>query len=174
MRRIRLTEGQLHNVIRESVNNILNEISDELKAKAWAKAKKLGRKKQAAYFAGSEGSRDDNGVLHGAGFVPDFNDKYARKNKYFQTYAYVDKNNDDDPTLISREHDPSYLDFYKEYKEPLRGNSSRINYRHDYTINGEENVPITNNDYDYDSNIYNRPAYANSSIEWNRLKGYTK
>ena len=25
MRRIRLTEGQLHNVIRESVNNILNE-----------------------------------------------------------------------------------------------------------------------------------------------------
>ena len=26
MRRIRLTEGQLHNVIRESVNNILNEI----------------------------------------------------------------------------------------------------------------------------------------------------
>ena len=26
MRRIRLTEGQLHNVIRESVNNILNEL----------------------------------------------------------------------------------------------------------------------------------------------------
>ena len=27
MRRIRLTEGQLHNVIRESVNNILNELN---------------------------------------------------------------------------------------------------------------------------------------------------
>ena len=26
MRRVRLTEGQLHNVIRESVNNLLNEI----------------------------------------------------------------------------------------------------------------------------------------------------
>jgi hypothetical protein len=26
MRRVRLTEGQLHNVIRESVNQILNEL----------------------------------------------------------------------------------------------------------------------------------------------------
>jgi hypothetical protein len=35
MRRVRLTEGQLHNVIRESVNNILNEISEDLKKRSY-------------------------------------------------------------------------------------------------------------------------------------------
>ena len=73
MRRVRLTEGQLHNVIRESVNNILNEISDELKKRSYDKARMLKRDDQATYFANSEG--DKNG--HGAGFIPDFNDKYA-------------------------------------------------------------------------------------------------
>jgi hypothetical protein len=41
MRRVRLTEGQLHNVIRESVNNILNEISDELKKRSYGQSLRM-------------------------------------------------------------------------------------------------------------------------------------
>jgi hypothetical protein len=51
MRRVRLTEGQLHNVIRESVNNILNEISKDKKMMCLKKARDLGRKDQASNFA---------------------------------------------------------------------------------------------------------------------------
>ena len=53
MRRVRLTEGQLHNVIRESVNNILNEISKDKKMMSMKKARDLGRDDQAAEFADS-------------------------------------------------------------------------------------------------------------------------
>jgi transposase len=50
MRRIRLTEGQLHNVIRESVNNILNEIDWKTYASAADKSeRKPGGGKKARY-----------------------------------------------------------------------------------------------------------------------------
>jgi hypothetical protein len=53
MRRIRLTEGQLHNVIRESVGRILNEISKDKKMMCMKKARDLGRDDQADNFADS-------------------------------------------------------------------------------------------------------------------------
>ena len=43
MRRIRLTEGQLHNVIRESVNNILNEIDWKTYASAADKSERKAK-----------------------------------------------------------------------------------------------------------------------------------
>ncbi len=172
MRRVRLTEGQLHNVIRESVNNILNEISDELKAKAWAKAKKLGRQDQSDFFALANGSIDDKGVRHGGGFEQDFNDKYARRNKYFRTFAGEQPRDfhstRTEPALISKEYSQRNPERYHEYTDFLMG--------------GNTNLPYANNDYyydkhdpyDYDSNLANRPAYQNAKSEWQKLMGFAQ
>src|SRR5574344_1208711 len=172
MRRVRLTEGQLHNVIRESVNNILNEISDELKAKAWAKANKLGRQDQADFFALANGSIDDKGVSHGGGFELDFNDKYARQNKYFRTFASKRPRHFDskqrEPALISREYSQRNPERYHEYTNFLTGGDTKLPYaNNDYYY--DEHDP-----YDYDSNLANRPAYQNAKSEWQKLMGFAQ
>ena len=160
MRRVRLTEGQLHNVIRESVNNILNEISDELKKRSYDKARMLKRDDQAAYFANSEG--DKNG--HGAGFIPDFNDKYAIDSNDFKTYADYENGS---PTLHSSERNQSRRGFVPHFLQKRKWGEYTNKLGMSPTTYDKK--PELNGDYDYQKNLNNRPAYHQARDAWEKL-----
>ena len=183
MRKVRLTEGQLHHVIRESVNNILNEISDELKKKSYEKAKRLGREDQADYFANSQGDFDKFDRRHGGGFIPDFNDKYAIDSNDFKTYADY---SDGYPTLHSLERKQSTNGFLPNFlqKKKWGGYAKRLGDHFDTTFDREKKGYISNdpyhetlpglnhlspNDYNYKSNLNNRSAFRQARDAWEKL-----
>ena len=100
MRRVRLTEGQLHNVIRESVNNILNEI--DWKTYDNAATKRIRRKKD-----------------------PDDIDEYSRVvwHAIFQKYPHlqsaIDHRHFNEP--LTPEEREEYDAFDKEQQNQLHG-----------------------------------------------------
>ena len=85
--RIRLTEGDLHNIIKESVNRILNEIGNT----------KNGRDKIRKAIANKDAKGFDNDM--DGNFEKPFkaNDGNEYSNKHFGKIANVEKYMDDSP-----------------------------------------------------------------------------
>ena len=107
MRRVRLTEGQLHNVIRESVNNILNEI--DWKTYDNAADKKIRRLQNPS--DSDEINRYVKPLVYAS--------QEALHRKYPHAYAtYLDSWNSKDPidtTKMSPEEYKEYMEFNKDY-----------------------------------------------------------
>ena len=150
MRRVRLTEGQLHNVIRESVNNILNEISRDLKSNCMAKASYLGRNSQSYNFANN--------------LCDDLNSQYAYSNKrgdnYFEpsdngirlhnrTYMDSDRRNsdwyvdsDDDLADSSETYSPSYQELKQRHPQYYEDEGQ---YKAQQLRDSRDNIPSYRN-----------------------------
>ena len=161
MRRVRLTEGQLHNVIRESVNNILNEISRDLKKKCMDKSYDLGRNSQGGYFANN--------------LCDDLNSQYSysnnRGNNEFGPYGkgirlhnrtYFDSNKNTNPNYYTDHYDTEHEGSSDKYSPRIQNMEDRDprafkNYYRPQVIEPNDN------------SRNNIPAYRNAKSELDRL-----
>ena len=163
MRRVRLTEGQLHNVIRESVNNILNEITKDLKKKCMDKSYDLGRYSQGDNFADSLSN--------------DLNNQYGYSNKRGE--QYFEPSNTGRIKMRNRTYMDSNRknsDWYVDKDDYLYGNSETKSF--------EKYSPAYQNmfrrypDYKVDAQLTsasrdNIPSYRTGKQELDRLSNIT-
>jgi hypothetical protein len=151
MRRVRLTEGQLHNVIIESVGRILNEISKDKKMMSMKKARDLGRNDQANEFA--ESLLDD--------LKP-----YEYRNMPTEGFFGYDRKNCNGLKLQdSRCHNG--IDNY----HVDRPDASKDYYHHYYGDWYEDEFPDGDKYYDFNKERNADPRYIKAKTELDRLNG---
>ena len=144
MRRVRLTEGQLHNVIRESVNNILNEISKDKKMMCLKKARALGRKDQASNFAN--------------GLIGDLNPEYEYDDEYDDGKFFYDP---EGLSLAGHRANNEYHNYHEDLPNGERDSCGRNDYS-----------PMEDNEdpsYIFDWDRKSDPRYRKAKSELDRL-----
>ena len=151
MRRVRLTEGQLHNVIRESVGIILNEISKDKKMMSMKKAWDLGRYDQAAEFA--ESLKDDL-------YPYEYNDHYDPEG----FFGYDLKNNNG-LTLFDRRSYNGLVNQHEDIPDAPR------DYYRSSDKNGYGKFPTRAKYHEFNQDRYADPRYIKAKTELDRLNG---
>jgi hypothetical protein len=106
MRKIRLTESQLHKVIKESVKRILKETSNALQQRAYDAMSSYGQVERANRLNDTARTAAFN---RGDKFIPNLSTRVARQNNYDD--AYADNVNQD----IKQGYNPKDDMFYNTY-----------------------------------------------------------